>query len=484
MGKPTGFMEYERESTPLRPVEERIKDWNLIYAHLPQERIETQAARCMDCGVPFCNSGCPLGNVIPDWNDLVYRDRWQEALTRLHSTNNFPEFTGLVCPAPCEASCVLNINSSPVTIKQIEWAIIDRGFKEGWVKPRLPASETGRSVGVVGSGPAGLSAAQQLRRAGHAVTVYEKADAIGGLLRYGIPDFKLEKWIIDRRLEQMSTEGVLFQTGVEVGNTLSVSELRTRHDAVLLACGSEYPRDIQLEGRHLDGIMFAMDFLVPQNRRVSKLPNTPAITAKGKRVVILGGGDTGSDCLGTSHRQGALSVTQLELMERPPDDRDPSTPWPMWPLKMRTSSSQEEGGSRDFGVMTQGFSGSHGHVERLHAVRVTVEEEPKTGQRRMVEVPGSEFEIPCDLVLLAIGYAHPTHEGLLSDLGVALTSRGNVKAGTQTFETSTPGVFAAGDIRRGQSLVVWAQWEGREAARAIDRYLVGQPRLPSRDTIL
>jgi glutamate synthase (NADPH/NADH) small chain len=482
MGKVTGFLEYRREETPFRPVELRVRDWGEVQADPPIVQVRTQAARCMDCGIPFCNEGCPLGNIIPDWNDLVYRENMHEALVRLHSTNNFPEFTGLVCPAPCEAACVLGINDDPVAIKQVEWEIIRNGWEQGWVKPLQPARRTGRSVAVVGSGPAGLAAAQQLNRAGHTVTVFEKSDRIGGLLTYGIPDFKLEKWIVKRRVEQLRKEGVAFQTGVHVGEDLSTAELRRGFDAVLLSCGSEQPRDLPIEGRDLDGIHFAMEFLTQQNRRGAGDPVDPsdAILATGKHVVVLGGGDTGSDCVGTCHRQGAKSVTCIELLERPPDERSPTTPWPLWPLMYRSSSSHEEGGKREFAVLTRRFSGAKGRVQRLHAVRVRFGDPDASGRPRMEEVPGSEFEIPADLVLLAMGFVHPVHEGVVEGLGVRLDARGNVVADTRSFATSEPGVFAAGDCRRGQSLVVWAIWEGREAARAVDRYLIGDSRLQSR----
>lgn len=483
MGKVTGFLEYERQDTPLRPVRERVRDWHEVQLDPPPEQVRMQAARCMDCGVPFCVQGCPLGNLIPDWNDLAYREQWRDALERLHSTNNFPEFTGLVCPAPCEAACVLGINQPPVTIKQVEWELIRRGWDEGWVRPIQPARRTGRSVAVVGSGPAGLAAAQQLARAGHHVTLFEKSDRIGGLLRYGIPDFKLEKWIIDRRLEQMREEGVSFQTGVHVGSDLSAQDLRRHFDAVLLCIGSEQPRDLPIPGRELDGIHFAMKFLTQQNRRLAGDRIDPAeeILATDKHVVILGGGDTGSDCVGTSHRHGARSVTSIELLERPPDHRHRSTPWPQWPLMFRTSSSHEEGGERAFAVLTKRFSGRAGRVERLHAVRIRFGEPDASGRRPMEEIPGTEFEMPADLVLLALGFVHPVHEGLVEELELKRDARGNVAADTSSFATSEPGIFAAGDCRRGQSLVVWAQWEGREAARAVDAYLTRESRLQSRD---
>jgi glutamate synthase (NADPH/NADH) small chain len=482
MGKVTGFLEYGREDTPYRPKEERVNDWREVQADPPVEAVQRQAARCMDCGIPFCNNGCPLGNLIPDWNDLAYRDKWEDAIARLHSTNNFPEFTGLVCPAPCEAACVLGINQDPVTIKQIEWEIIRRAWDEGWIRPVKPEKRSGRSVAVVGSGPAGLAAAQQLSRAGHTVTLFERQDRIGGLLRYGIPDFKLEKWIIDRRLEQMRSEGVQFQTGVEVGRDLSTADLRKSFDAVLLCLGSEHPRDLPVPGRELDGVHFAMDFLRQNNKRVAgdPIPEDEAILATDKHVVVLGGGDTGSDCVGTSHRQGAKSVTSIELLERPPDQRAPSTPWPQWPLMFRSSSSHLEGGERIYARLTKALRGEGGRVTALEGVEVRFGEPDESGRPQMEEVPGSGFTLPADLVLLAMGFLHPWQEGLVDELGVAKDGRGNVRADTREFATSEPGVFAAGDCRRGQSLVVWAIWEGREAARCVDRYLSGRTRLQSR----
>ena len=484
MAKVTGFLDYGRENTPHRPPSERVRDWHEVQLDPSPEAVKKQAARCMDCGIPFCNNGCPLGNIIPDWNDLAYRDKWQDALARLHSTNNFPEFTGLVCPAPCEAACVLGINQDPVTIKQVEWEIIRRGWEEGFVVPLRPERRSGRSVAVVGSGPAGLAAAQQLSRAGHSVTVFEKSDRIGGLLRYGIPDFKLEKWIIDRRLDQMREEGVVFQAGVQVGVDLSTAELRRHFDAVLLCMGSEQSRDLPVPGRDLAGVHFAMDFLAQNNKRVAgdAIADEEAILATGKHVIVLGGGDTGSDCVGTSHRQGAKSVTSIELLERPPDRRDPSTPWPNWPLMFRSSSSHDEGGTRDFAVMTKGLLGENGRVTGLRAVHLRhLPPDPSTGRRDFEEIAGSDFEIPADLVLLAMGFVHPVQTGLLQELGVRLDARGNVAADPRSFATSEPGVFAAGDCRRGQSLVVWALSEGREAARAVDASLAGRSRLQARD---
>jgi glutamate synthase (NADPH/NADH) small chain len=481
-----GFLKYPRSGTPYRPVAERLRDWRVVQGDFAPEKSREQAARCMDCGIPFCNNGCPLGNVIPDFNDLVFRDKWEDALLTLHSTNNFPEFTGMVCPAPCEQACVLGINASPVAIKQVEWEIVRRGFEEGWVRPVKPERRTGRSVAVVGSGPAGLAAAQQLTRAGHTVTLFEKSDRIGGLLRYGIPDFKLEKWVIDRRLEQLREEGVFFQTGVHVGVDLSAKDLRKGFDAVVLCTGSEVPRDLPVPGRELRGVHFAMEFLGQQNRRGAGdvLDPTGDILATGKHVVVLGGGDTGSDCVGTSHRQGAASVTSIELLPRPPEGRHPSEPWPVaLRYTYSVSSSHAEGGSRQYALATRALEGRDGRVTALRAVQVDFErdalERPLMGTLR--EVPGSEFEIPADLVLLAMGFVGPVRDGLLADLGVDLDPRGNVRADTRSFTTSEPGIFAAGDARRGQSLVVWAQWEGREVARAVDAYLVGESRLPSRD---
>ena len=473
MGKVTGFLEYEREDPTKRPAAERVKDWREFELPVVEDNLRAQGARCMDCGIPFCNTGCPLGNLIPDWNDHVFRNRPAEAIESLHATNNFPEFTGRVCPAPCEAACVLTINSDAVSIKLIERSIADRAFAEGHVVPMPPRMRTGKKVAVIGSGPAGMAAAQQLNRAGHTVTLFEKDDRIGGLLTYGIPDFKMEKWLVERRVEQMREEGVVFKTGVYVGKDLSAADLKAQFDAICLTIGSRVPRDLPSPGRELDGIHYAMDFLTQQNQRVAgdEVPDAGAILASGKDVVVIGGGDTGSDCIGTSHRQGAKSVTSFEILPRPPDEPHSSTPWPMWPLMLRTSSSHEEGGAREWSVSTERFSGSNGKVERLHCVRV----EMKNG--KFERVPGSEFELPAQLVLLAMGFVHPEHPGIVADLGLALDRRGNVSTNAD-FMTSVPGVFAAGDCQRGQSLVVWAIAEGRKAARGIDLYLMGKSELP------
>ena len=490
MGKPTGFLDYERRGLTYRPKEVRVGDWKQVAEPVPEDVLAQQAARCMDCGIPFCmnpnagRGGCPLGNIIPDWNDLVYRGKWEDALARLHSTNNFPEFTGTVCPAPCEEACCVAYNADAVTIKNVENTIIEHGFEQGWVKPVVPQRRTGRSVAVVGSGPAGLAAAQQLCRAGHSVTVFEKADRIGGLLRYGIPEFKLEKWVIDRRLEQMRSEGVSFQTGVHVGKDLSAAELRRSFDAVLLCTGAEHGRDLPVDGRDLDGIHYAMDFLPQQNKRChgDEIDSDEAIEATDKHVIVLGGGDTGSDCVGTSHRQGATSVTSIELLERPPEEPASGTPWPMWRNVFRSSSSHDEGGTREFAMMTKRFVGSDGAVERIEGVHVRFGEPDASGRPSMEEVPGSEFSMPADLVLLAMGFLGPVHEGLLDDLGIDYDPRGNVQANTVDYATSEPGIFAAGDCRRGQSLIVWAISEGREAARAVDEYLMAASRLQNRNT--
>ncbi len=473
MGKISGFLEFEREEVSKRPIEERVSNWREFELPVIQDQLTRQGARCMDCGIPFCNTGCPLGNLIPDWNDHVYRGSYEAAIEALHATNNFPEITGRVCPAPCEAACTLGINALPVSIKQIEHSIADRAFEEGWVTPQLPRAKTGKRVAVIGSGPAGLAAAQQLARAGHTVVVFEKADRVGGLLTYGIPDFKLDKSIISRREEQLKQEGVEFRCGVNVGVDITAEQLRKEFNAVCVAIGSRIPRDLPVPGRDLKGIHFAMDFLEQQNRRVAgqSIDETSAITATGKRVVVIGGGDTGSDCIGTSHRQRAKSVTNFEIMPKPPESRHESTPWPKWPLMLRTSSSHEEGGVRDFAVMTDHFSGTNGQVQKLHAVRV----EFKDGKPS--KIPGSEFEVEADLVLLAMGFVHPEHPGLLDQLGAEKDNRGNLKIDGH-FMTSVPGVFAAGDCQRGQSLVVWAIADGRHAARGIDAYLTGSSELP------
>jgi glutamate synthase (NADPH/NADH) small chain len=479
MGKITGFLEIPRELPPRRPIEERLRDWRELEGKLPEDKLQAQGARCMDCGIPFCHKGCPLGNIIPDWNDLVYRGRWKDAIDRLHSTNNFPEFTGRVCPAPCEEACVLNINNDPVTIKQIEKQIIDHAFKAGWVAPVPPSRRSGKRVAVVGSGPAGLAAAAQLNRAGHAVEVFERADRIGGLLMYGIPDFKLEKSIVERRLQQMREEGVVFRVNSHVGVNVPVDHLRRSYDAIVLAGGSTWARDLPIPGRELTGIHFAMEFLPQQNRRVAgdAVPNQ--ILATGKNVVILGGGDTGSDCLGTSNRQGAKRVHQFELLPKPPESRTGDVaPWPYWPMILRSSSSHEEGVQRDWSINTKAFSGdADGNVRRLHAVRLEWTR-GDNGRMQMSEIAGSEFAIECDLVLLALGFVGPERAGMLEDLGVALDARGNVAVGGD-YQSSVPGIFACGDMRRGQSLVVWAIWEGREAARGVDAYLMGETSLPS-----
>ena len=462
----TAFLTERRETAPRRPAADRVNDWFEIYLPFPEERLRAQASRCMDCGVPFCHNGCPLNNLIPDWNDLVYSGRWHQAVRQLHATNNFPEFTGRICPAPCEASCVLGINTPAVTIKQIEKTIIDRAFDEGFIVPEPALTRTGKRVAVIGSGPAGLAAAQQLARAGHDVTVFEKADRIGGLLRYGIPNFKMEKHLIERRMEQMRAEGVRFRTGAHVGVNVSVEDLRKEHQALLLAGGAEQARDLKIPGRELKGIHFAMDFLPQQNRRNEgdEVPAAQAILAGGKRVVIIGGGDTGADCLGTCHRQGAVQVTQFELLPKPPDDRAPSTPWPLWPMQLRIEGAHEEGGLRNWSISTTKFTGdSAGNVKQLHATRVDAKLQP---------IPGTEFTLEVDLVLLAMGFLGPVKNGLIEQLGVVLDPRSNVATG-ENYMSSVPGVFAAGDMRRGQSLVVWAIAEGRKAAAAVDKYLMG-----------
>jgi glutamate synthase (NADPH/NADH) small chain len=479
MGKPTGFIEVHRKKHPTRPVAERIRDWREVYLAYPAGELEAQGGRCMDCGIPFCHQGCPLGNLIPDWNDLIYRDHWQAAIERLHTTNNFPEFTGKLCPAPCEGSCVLGINDDPVTIKSIEATIVDRAWDEGWVTPRPPTTRTWKKVAIVGSGPAGLAAADQLNRAGHSVTVFEKSDRIGGLLRYGIPEFKMEKRHLDRRLAVMETEGVVFRAGLNVGVDVPAKRLRGDYDAVLLAGGAGQPRDLPVPGRDLKGIHFAMDYLTLQNKRCEgdEIADAEFITAKDQHVIIIGGGDTGADCLGTAHRQGATSVRQLELLPRPPMERAPDNPWPQWPQIFRVSSAHEEGGERLYAVSTERFSGDDaGHVRALHAHQVEMVK--KDGRVNFVRVEGSEFEIPADLVLLAMGFVGAGKSALLTDLGVTMTDRGNVGRDAQ-WMTNVRGVFTAGDMQRGQSLIVWAIAEGRSAARAIDQYLMGESQLPA-----
>ena len=479
MGKVTGFLEILRHPRESDPVSERVQHFREFVRGLDEEELRRQGARCMDCGIPFCHGtsssnapiGCPINNIIPDWNDLVYRGKWRRASEVLHSTNNFPEFTGRICPAPCEASCTLNIIDDPVTIKSIECAIVDKAWAEGWIQPDPPEHKSGRTVAVVGAGPAGMACAQQLARAGHHVTLFERNAKAGGLLRYGIPDFKMEKHHIDRRVEQMEAEGVTFRANCAVGIDVPAAELVRDFDAVVLSGGSEHPRDLDVTGRDLDGVHFAMDFLPQQNRRVSGEPlgTNRELLASGKHVVVIGGGDTGSDCIGTSFRQRAKSVTQLEIMPQPPEMEEKGLTWPNWPLKLRTSSSQEEGAGRDWSVATEKLSGTEGRVTALHAVRLS----PK-----MEKIEGSEFEIPADLVLLAMGFLHPVQEGMLQELGVAFDRRGNVEAGTERYRTSLDKVFAAGDMRRGQSLVVWAIREGRQCARAVDEFLMGASELP------
>ena len=479
MGKPTGFMDSGRKPPERRPVTQRKRDYQEFYQEWPENQAKEQGSRCMDCAVPFCHMGCPLGNVIPDFNHQVYLGNWRQALTVLTSTNNFPEFTGRICPAPCEASCVLSIDSEPVTIEYIEKAIADRGFAEGWIKPEPPGARTGKRVAVVGSGPAGLAAAQQLNRVGHTVTVLERDEYVGGLLTLGIPDFKLDKEVVRRRIDQLVEEGITFSTGVDVGVNYPVVDLLSGFDAVCLACGSTQARDLLVPGRELEGIHLAMEYLTQQNRVLAGQDVEPSrrITAEGKSVVILGGGDTGADCLGTAHRQGAEIVHQLELLPQPPDQRQPSNPWPQWPVIQRTTPAHEEGGVRDYNVLTKSFTGNAGKVERVHAVRVDWTPPGSNGRPDMREVPGSDFVIEADLVLLAMGFLYPEPEGMLTQLGVELDGRGNVKVDRNRM-TSVPGVFAAGDAARGQSLVVWAIAEGRDAARGVDQYLMGRSRLP------
>ena len=466
MGELGAFLKIHRQAGPKRPVGERVHDYREFQESLPVGELQEQGARCMECGVPFCHEGCPLGNLIPDWNDLVYRDRWRQAIDQLHATNNFPEFTGRICPAPCESACVLDINDDPVTIKAIEVAIIDRAFEEGWVVARPPAVRSGKRVAVVGSGPAGLACAAELNQFGHEVTVYERNDRIGGLLRYGVPDFKLDKHVVQRRVDMLAEEGVVFETGVDVGADVDGDELRDRFDAVVIATGATVPRDLSVPGRELEGVHFAMEYLELRNRFVAgDFPDGTPITAQGKHVVIIGGGDTGADCLGNSHREEPANVTQFELLPEPPLERpDDRTPWPQWPMILRTSAAHEEGGERRFSVMTTSFQGRDGRVEKLHGHEVG-------SALGFEKIEGSEFELPADLVLLAMGFLHPQHEGLVEQLGVELDGRGNVA--TDDYASTVPGVFACGDARRGQSLIVWAIAEGRQTARAADRHLCG-----------
>ncbi len=479
MGKPTGFLEIQRRDRGYAPVADRVQHYREFVIPLSPNEVAEQGARCMDCGIPYCHNGCPVNNLIPDWNDLVYRNKWHEAIRELHRTNNFPEFTGRVCPAPCEAACTLNLDDNPVTIKTIECSIVDRAWDEGWIKPEIPEARTGKNVAVVGSGPAGMACAQQLARAGHHVVLFEKNDRIGGLLRYGIPDFKMEKRLIDRRMAQMRAEGVIFRPNTQVGKDIPIPHLMKDYDAIVLTGGSEKPRDLNVPGRELKGIHFAMEFLPQQNRRVAgdQIPPDKSILATGKRVVVIGGGDTGSDCIGTSIRQGATSVAQLEILPKPPEKENKLMTWPYWPNKLRTSSSHEEGAERLFSVNTQSFEGKDGHVAQVNCVRVEWEQD-ENGRWQMQEVPGSEFSLEADLVFLAMGFVHPVHEGMLEQLGVEFDPRGNVKADTQNYRTSIDKVFVAGDMRRGQSLVVWAIREGRQAARSVDEYLMGYSELP------
>ncbi|HTV44733.1 MAG TPA: glutamate synthase subunit beta [Stellaceae bacterium] len=482
MARPTGFLEFERRDRPYDKPDLRRRSWGEFVRPLPAAETQRQAARCMDCGIPFCHNGCPVNNLIPDWNNLVYREQWRAALRALHSTNNFPEFTGRICPAPCEAACTLNLDDNPVTIKTIECAIVDRGWEEGWIEPVVPAQRTGKNVAVIGSGPAGMACAQQLARAGHQVTLFEKADRIGGLLRYGIPDFKMEKSLIDRRIGQMTAEGVTFRIGVEIGVDLAIGEVVAEFDAVAMTGGAEQPRDLDVPGREFDGIHFAMEFLPQQNKRNAGDDEARAapggtITAKGKHVIVIGGGDTGSDCIGTSVRQGAASITQLEILPKPPERENKALTWPDWPLKLRTSSSQEEGCERDWSVLTKRAVGENGRLTALECVRLDWAKSPD-GRFAMREIPDGAFLLKAELVLLAMGFLGPRQPGMVEESGVALDPRGNVLANPVDYRTSVPKLFAAGDMRRGQSLVVWAIREGRQCARAIDQFLMGTSLLP------
>jgi glutamate synthase (NADPH/NADH) small chain len=482
MGKPTGFLEISRRDRAYEPITERVHHWKEFVVPMKETELGAQGARCMDCGIPFCHQGCPINNIIPDWNDLVYRGGWRDAIEVLHSTNNFPEFTGRICPAPCEAACTLNITDEPVTIKSIECAIVDKAWAEGWITPAIPSHRTGKRVAIIGSGPAGLACAQQLARAGHTVVVYEKRNRIGGLLRYGIPDFKMEKHLIDRRMAQMQAEGVEFRPNSHVGRDIPVGRLMDDFDALVLAGGAEKPRDLPVPGREMDGIYYAMDFLTQQNARVAGMtvPDDGAILATGRNVVVIGGGDTGSDCVGTSNRQGAKSVTQLEIMPRPPEREDKALTWPDWPLKLRTSSSQEEGCQRDWSVSTRRLLGN-GRVEKMELVRVEWEKSDG-GDWKLTEMEDSTFTIEADMILLAMGFTGPVNDALFADLGVQLDARGNVEADTEAdpggYQTSVDKVFGCGDMRRGQSLVVWAIREGRQCARAVDQALMGHSELP------
>jgi glutamate synthase (NADPH/NADH) small chain len=479
MGKVTGFLEFELQDRDYEPVEERIHHYREFVVPLPEDELKRQGGRCMDCGIPYCHNGCPVNNIIPDWNDLVYRGDYRKAIDVLHATNNFPEFTGRICPAPCQESCTLNLEDAPVAIKTIECAIIDKAWEEGWVHPMVPKHRTGKRVAVIGSGPAGMACAQQLARAGHDVTLFEKNQKIGGLLRYGIPDFKMEKYQVDRRVAQMVAEGVTVRTGLHIGVDIKFDALVNDFDAVVLSGGSEQPRDLPVPGRELDGVHFAMDFLTQQNRRVSgeRLKVNKEIFATDKHVVVIGGGDTGSDCVGTSFRHGAKSVLQIEILPQPPEKENKLLTWPDWPMKLRTSSSHEEGAARDWAITTRRFVGEDGQVSAIDAVRVGWQKD-SSGSMKLAEIPGTELTIKADLVLLAMGFVHPTHEGMVKQAGVELDGRGNVKADTEDYATSKPKVFAAGDMRRGQSLVVWAIREGRQCARAVDEFLMGYTLLP------